>query len=79
MLVKFDAFVALKYQTLTGHIYANTTPASSASGAAASSLFSLGLGMLQVPPRRLTRTFRHSWARSSQPTAGKARSTGSLA
>ena len=40
-LVEFDAFVALKYQTFTVHIYAQYELSFSASGAAALSLFSI--------------------------------------
>jgi iron(III) transport system permease protein len=42
-LVEFDAFVALKYQTFTVHIYAQYELSFSASGAAALSLFSIVL------------------------------------
>jgi iron(III) transport system permease protein len=42
-LVEFDAFVALKYQTFTAHIYAQYELSFSASGAAALSLFSIVL------------------------------------
>lgn len=40
-LVEFDAFVALKYQTFTVHVYAQYELSFSASGAAALSLFSI--------------------------------------
>jgi iron(III) transport system permease protein len=42
-LVEFDAFVALKYQTFTVHIYAQYELSFSASGAAALSMFSIVL------------------------------------
>jgi iron(III) transport system permease protein len=42
-LVEFDAFVALKYQTFTVHVYAQYELSFSASGAAALSLFSIVL------------------------------------
>ncbi len=45
-LVEFDAFVALKYQTFTVHIYAQYELSFSASGAAALSFFSIVLCVL---------------------------------
>jgi iron(III) transport system permease protein len=45
-LVEFDAFVALKYQTFTVHIYAQYELSFSASGAAALSMFSIVLCVL---------------------------------
>jgi iron(III) transport system permease protein len=45
-LVEFDAFVALKYQTFTVHIYAQYELSFSASGAAALSMFSIVLCLL---------------------------------
>jgi iron(III) transport system permease protein len=53
-LVEFDAFVALKYQTFTVHIYAQYELSFSASGAAALSLFSIILcGILLFAEWRL--------------------------
>jgi iron(III) transport system permease protein len=54
-LVEFDAFVALKYQTFTVHIYAQYELSFSASGAAALSLFSIVLCVLLL--------FGESWLR----------------
>jgi iron(III) transport system permease protein len=54
-LVEFDAFVALKYQTFTVHIYAQYELSFSASGAAALSLFSIVLCVVLL--------FGESWLR----------------
>ncbi len=54
-LVEFDAFVALKYQTFTVHIYAQYELSFSASGAAALSLFSIVLCILLLFAEALLR------------------------